>query len=207
MSDCVYLTHPEVAVDPSVPVPDWSLSARGRERAQAGLRQPFLTSIRHVFSSAERKAVETAGIFAGHLGLEVIVDPLMHENDRSATGFLPPDEFETVADAFFAVPGASVRGWETARDAQRRVVERVTTALNGIHPGDGVLFVGHGAVGTLLKCHLAALEIDRRHDQPAGGGHFYFFDRAMLIRPRVADLLWQRIDDIAAFPSSSSPIG
>lgn len=28
----------------------------------------------------------------------------MHENDRSATGFLPPPEFEAVANQFFANP-------------------------------------------------------------------------------------------------------
>lgn len=41
------------------------------------------------------------------------------ENDRSSTGFLPPEEFEVVADAFFAQPGVSVRGWETAQPSGR----------------------------------------------------------------------------------------
>ncbi|WP_306235158.1 hypothetical protein [Bradyrhizobium sp. Bra64] len=33
-------------------------------------------------------------------------------------------------------------------------------------PGD-ILFVGHGAVGTLLFCHFSGHPIDRVHDQPA----------------------------------------
>ncbi len=40
-----------------------------------------------------------------------------------------------------------------------------------------VLFVGHGAVGTLLFCHYAGHAIDRRHDQSAGGGHVFAFTR------------------------------
>jgi len=32
-----------------------------------------------------------------------------------------------------------------------------------------VLFVGHGAVGTLLFCHYSGVAIDRAYDQPADG--------------------------------------
>ena len=57
------------------------------------------------------------------IGIEVASD--LGENNRSATGFLPPAEFEKVADAFFANPEESVRGWERAIDAQRRIREAV----------------------------------------------------------------------------------
>ena len=33
-----------------------------------------------------------------------------------------------------------------------------------------IAFVGHGGVGTLLRCHLAGLPIARSHDQPPNGG-------------------------------------
>ena len=49
----------------------------------------------------------------------------MHENDRSATGFLEPSEFERVADEFFARPTVSIGGWERAIDAQKRIVGEV----------------------------------------------------------------------------------
>jgi len=52
------------------------------------------------------------------------VSPL-GENDRSATGYLEPQEFETTANAFFAYPERSIRGWETAQAAQTRIVEAV----------------------------------------------------------------------------------
>src|SRR5437879_11605489 len=38
-----------------------------------------------------------------------------------------------------------------------------------------VLFVGHGAVGTLLFCHYSGFAIDRAYDQPAGGGQYFAF--------------------------------
>jgi broad specificity phosphatase PhoE len=45
--------------------------------------------------------------------------------------------------------------------------------------GPDIAIVGHGGTGTLLYCHLAALPIDRRYDQPATyGGNWFAFDRA-----------------------------
>ena len=100
----------------------------------------------------------------------------MHENDRSATGFLPPDEFELVADQFFSMPAASVRGWETAVDAQRRILDEIHACLAEDGKGD-ILFVGHGGVGTLLFCALSGHPIDRQFDQgPGGGGCWFEFD-------------------------------
>ena len=92
----------------------------------------------------------------------------MHENDRSATGFLPPPEFEATADEFFARPHESVRGWERAIDAQARIVREAQAVLAAAPAGD-VLLVGHGGVGTLLFCHFAGVEIARRHDQRGCG--------------------------------------
>jgi len=171
-----YLTHPQVHVDPSVAVPDWGLSEIGSRRVAAAAASPVLAETRIVVSSAERKAVETATPFAKALGLMATIRPHMHENDRSATGFLPPDEFERVADQFFNRPEDSVRGWERAIDAQRRIVGAMHTVVREAPHGD-ILLVGHGGVGTLLYCHCAGLAIDRRHDQPPGGGSVFSFAR------------------------------
>lgn len=173
MTRFVYLTHPQVRVDPAVPVPDWGLSEVGRARTCAFAAQPGLKAFRRVVASTEVKAKEAAQICADALGLAVEVRAAMHENDRSATGYLPEPEFQAVADAFFAQPDASVRGWETARDAQARIVGAVERALAEA-PGVPTLFVGHGGVGTLLLCHLAGYPISRIHDQPpVGGGCWY----------------------------------
>lgn len=170
-----YLTHPQVRIDPAVPVPRWGLSDVGRARVEALVASGWCTGIDRILSSDEAKAVETAEIIAADLGVLIEVDGFMHENDRSATGFLPPAEFETVADQFFARPTESVRGWERAIDAQARIVAAVERAFAQPH-GRRVLVVGHGAVGTLLACHIAGRPIDRSHDQPGGGGHVFTTD-------------------------------
>lgn len=145
----------------------------GRERSQCSINP--VGSIRRIVSSAERKAMETTEILATHLRLAIEVRERMHENDRSATGFLPPPEFEAVADQFFANPHESVRGWERAIDAQHRTVSEVEVVLRS-NDADDIAFVGHGGVGTLLLLSLSGKEISRQADQPAGGGNYFAYD-------------------------------
>ena len=172
MNRLFYLSHPQVQIDPAVPVPDWRLSDIGRARAARLAAAEWPRSATRIVSSAERKAVETATLLADAKGIEIEVRGCMGENNRSATGFLPPDEFEATADAFFSQPEQSIRGWERALDAQARIVAEAEAVLGG-HAGGDILLVGHGAVGTLLWCHYAGLPIGRTHDQPAGGGNIW----------------------------------
>lgn len=190
-----YLTHPQVLIEPLKDVRRWSLSPAGRERVAALTASlGSLSQTRRVISSDETKAVETAAPLAQALGVGLEIRPRMHENDRSATGFLPPAEFEAVADRFFAEPASSVRGWETAEDAQRRILSEVDACLAAPQEGD-VLFVGHGAVGTLLFCALSGLGIDRRFDQgPGGGGCWFQFD----IQHRQPRQRWQPMEALIA---------
>lgn len=173
-----YVTHPQVAIDPAVPVPRWGLSDLGRERTRRAAGCRWTAHAGRIFASEEVKAIETAALIAEPLGLAIEIRRRMHENDRSATGFLPPPLFEATADRFFAAPDLSIDGWERAIDAQARIVAAVTAAIDE-EPGEGdLIFIGHGAVGTLLFCKLAGLPIDRRHDQPTGGGNRFAFERA-----------------------------
>jgi broad specificity phosphatase PhoE len=187
-----YLTHPQVNIDPAVPVPSWGLSEIGRARAEAVTATGRLAATTQIISSGERKAIETAEIIAAKLRLGIEVREAMHENDRSATGFLVAGEFEAVANQFFAQPHISVRGWERAVDAQSRIVREVEHVLARNRPGD-VLFVGHGGVGTLLYCHYSRLAIDRAHDQPPGGGGYFF---AFTRDGRRVQHSWCRLEDL-----------
>lgn len=166
-----FVTHAEPVVEPRRPIGSWGLSAVGRARA-AAWRAP----VARVVASPERKAVETAELVAG--GGAVEQDPALVEIDRSATGYLPFDEFDAVVDAFFARPTESVQGWERAVDAQERIVAAVR-ALAGPGAGSGagagagagadVVLVSHGAVGALLLASLTGEPIARTHEQPGMG--------------------------------------
>lgn len=143
--------------------------------------------------SNERKARDGAEILTEGLGLsKYTVVTGLGENDRSATGFLNKEEFEAAVDAFFAQPHTSVRGWETAADAQARIVRAVEQVLSQAPDEQDVAMIGHGATGTLLYCHLARLPISRQYDQPpTNGGNWFGFDRASR---HLLYAGWQSID-------------
>ncbi|WP_193337693.1 histidine phosphatase family protein [Devosia beringensis] len=193
----LYVTHPQVEMDAQIPVPLWRLSELGRQRAEAFAARGVVPAGAMIFTSRETKAMELADILAAATGTPVLSDHLMGENDRSATGFLPPSLFEAMADRFFAEPEVSAEGWERAVDAQRRIVDTVTTALASVPPDVPAVFCGHGAVGTLLKCHLAGRPIARSEDQSRhankGGGNCFAFD----LDPARLSGEWQAMEDFA----------
>ena len=97
-----------------------------------------------------------------------------------------------MADAFFAHPEASIRGWERAADAQRRIVDAAAAIFAQAPARGDVAVVFHGGVGALLLCHLKGMPISRTEDQPGGGGGFVFaFDTTS----RTLRSGWRRIED------------
>lgn len=195
-----FVTHPDVLIDPAVPVPEWPLSRRGRDRMTRLLALPWVSGVQAVWCSTERKARDGAEILAGRLGLPVNELAELGENDRSATGYLPKAEFDAVADQFFARPEESICGWERAVDAQRRIVTAVGQVLAHSAGSSGdIAIIAHGGVGTLLLCHLRGDAIGRQHDQPPNKGGNYFAFNAETGQCHHG---WRPIDEQAAVPQT-----
>ena len=190
----LYLTHSEVVIDPAVPMTEWRLSDEGRSRIERFAQRDLLPHGIRIVSSTETKTLETAAAVAAVTGNAVEPDHALRENERSSTGFMsPPERFDANLSALYAAPGESASGWETAAATQARIVEAVATYLEG---GD-IVFVGHGTIGTLLKCHLGRRPIARSEDQrimaAPGGGNLFVFTRRGLLTD------WMPIEDFAGF--------
>lgn len=181
MTTGYFVTHPEVAVDPSTPVPGWGLSPRGFERIEAFCGRPLLQDVTDVFVSDERKALDCAETLRDLRGCAFMIDAGLGENDRSSTGYVAPPRFWEIVADFFARPDDSILGWERASDAQTRVVAAVGRCLATCGGRGDVVFFSHGGVGTLLLCRLLDEPIARGRGQPiAGGGCFFTFDTRTL---------------------------
>lgn len=63
MTTVYFATHPEVVIDPAIPVPDWPLSEIGRFRIEALCARSELDRVTDVYTSSERKAVDCAEAF------------------------------------------------------------------------------------------------------------------------------------------------
>ena len=175
--DIYFITHPDVVIDPSIPVPRWPLSECGRHRMRRLLARDWIARLAAIYCSTEQKAIDGAAILSEATGVPYHQLAALGENDRSATVYLPKSEFEATADAFFASPDRSIRGWEPAVSAQVRIVgalDDIARAAPGIGP---VAVVSHGGVGTLLLCHLKGVPIAQKEEQPGTSGGHYFLLR------------------------------
>jgi broad specificity phosphatase PhoE len=188
-----FITHPDVVIDPGVPVPRWPLSERGRARMQQLLGQIWVQNVGSVYSSTEQKARDGAEIVAAYLGRPYQAIEGLSERDRSATGYLPHEEHMAVAAEFFAHPEHSIRGWERAVDAQRRIVSTIDDLLRRDQGQGDIIIVSHGAVGILYRCWLKQLPIDGQEQPPnANGGNYFCLDAQT--RTLVQD--WRVIDRV-----------
>jgi broad specificity phosphatase PhoE len=178
MASLIFITHPEVRIDPTQPVPEWPLNAVGRRRMEHFAALLAHRKIAAVHASTERKAMDGAAIVAERLGLPYRTDANLSENDRSSTGFIAPPEFWEVVRAFFGRPHESIRGWERAVDAQTRIVTTVSRIAREDGTSGDIVIVSHGAVGCLLTAHLQNVEIGQEsRPQHPGGGCFIVVDR------------------------------
>jgi broad specificity phosphatase PhoE len=127
----------------------WSLSPEGLEQAKALAPHlvPYRPSI--VFSSYERKAVQTAEIIAGALDVPHVLWPGLHEHERTAVPYFDRQTFLALVRRFFDRPDELVFGQETAE----RALTRFQTALYDLldaYPRRSLAVVSHGTVLTLL---------------------------------------------------------
>lgn len=167
MQHILYLSHPEVSIDPQTPVPEWKLSDQGRRRLVAAIARGWPGRGWRIITSPETKAQQTAELLANAFGLPLHIHPDMHEVDRSSTGYIVHDQHEALADALFGQPEIGPKGWESAQAASARITKSYQEVIAEV--SDNLLFIGHGAVGTFLWCALTKTPISRAADQRRGG--------------------------------------
>jgi len=135
----------------------WPLAPEGVKQAEALAPRlaPYRPSI--IFSSYERKAVQTAEVIARALDLPYVLWPGLHEHDRTAIPYYDRDTFLELVHRFFEQPDALVFGHETAT----RALTRFQTALHDLmsaYPQRTVGVVSHGTVLTLLLAPLSGID-------------------------------------------------
>ncbi len=126
-----------------------SLTRRGREQARALAERLRGERIARVWTSPLSRAVQTAEIAAGHLGVDVVVREGLREYGVGSLAGTDGDESATIGPVFRAwAEGddeARIEGGETIA----RIVARVRAVLEEVadaHPGEAVLVVSHGGV-------------------------------------------------------------
>ena len=153
MNRLLLVRHSLPHIDPNRPANEWSLSEEGRRRCQPLAARLSTYRPDAIVSSLEHKAIETAEIVAGRLGLSVATALDLHEHDRRTAPHLSAEQFEASVAALFAHPAQRVFGAETADQAHRRFAQAVEKVARD-RAGQTVAIVAHGTVITLFVSRL-----------------------------------------------------
>lgn len=142
---------------------DLPLSASGERQARAAAcRLAAGAPIDVVVCSPLRRAVETAAIAAGVLGLSAVVDDDLRETDFGAWEGLTLAEIQqrwpAVAAAWRCDPRQAPPGGESFADTARRV-NRACDRLLRDHGGKRVLVVGHISPMKILLCRALGVPL------------------------------------------------
>ncbi|MGG5258433.1 histidine phosphatase family protein [Phycicoccus avicenniae] len=151
------------------------LTVVGRQQARALGEALRDENVARVWCSPLSRAVQTAEIAAGVLGVDVVVREGLREYGVGAIAGTDADEADSIGPVFAAwVAGddsARIPGGERIAD----VVARVRTVLEEVadaHRGETVLVVSHGGAVMATVPELVGAPRARAHDLVLpGGGH------------------------------------
>jgi broad specificity phosphatase PhoE len=140
----VLVKHSLPAIDPAVPPAHWHLGEEGQARCRPLAERLRAYEPAALISSTEPKAAETASLVAQELGLTVVLDERLREQDRTGAPWLDDDEFRKAVAAVFDRPAKVVFGsesLESARDRFGAAIDEHVELSQGL-----LVAVAHGTV-------------------------------------------------------------
>jgi broad specificity phosphatase PhoE len=148
-----FLRHAETTIDPSLPAYEWSVTQKGLQRAGELAKSEVFGKIEGIVHSSEKKAQQTADIFAEELAVDIHEIPELSELQRHNREFLTNQEYRLMVRKTLADWDHNVPGWESGSEALYRFVEGVKR-INIMFYSRNILVVTHGLVLTLYFCQL-----------------------------------------------------
>jgi broad specificity phosphatase PhoE len=156
MRRLVLIRHANPALRSDIPPAEWCLTEAGVRRARALAGRVLPGSARAVYTSIERKAVETAQLLGTAWQLPVTPVVGLHEHERPGESLVGALEFQRRVRELFERPRDLVYGTETGEQARRRFKRAVANLL--ATDSDDVIVVSHGTVMTLFVSAAAGVE-------------------------------------------------
>ncbi|KKQ91370.1 MAG: Phosphoglycerate mutase [Candidatus Woesebacteria bacterium GW2011_GWB1_39_10] len=174
MSKLYFITHPSVHIVKVLPIDQWGLSSKGINEVKRLLKLSFWNEISIIYSSPEKKAIQTAELISREYGIKIFTRDNLSEVDRSSTGFMEYGKYLDVVRNFYKHPKESIQGWESAAVASKRIFKDIAQIMSK-HKNKSIVVIGHGATGTLLACSLLNKEPDFAEDTQ-GTGRYMIID-------------------------------
>jgi broad specificity phosphatase PhoE len=151
-----FLRHAETTIDPSLPIREWSVTPAGLLQTHELAASEVFDKIEGIVHSSEKKAQQTADVFAKHLDVELYELTEFDELHRQQS-ILSSQEYRARVRTTLTDWDRGVPGWESGSEALRRFAEGVKR-INIMFYCRNLLVVTHGLVLTLYFCELRNLQ-------------------------------------------------
>lgn len=134
-----FLRHFKTEIDPEEPQSEWNLSDKGKEQ-QKDFIQSNEFDYDIIYSSPEKKALETARKISDEADIPLVVSSDLKEVDRSREGFI--EDHEKYIDMVERYLEKEEIGfdWENFEEAEKRIL----SFSNTVDPEKDILAVTHG---------------------------------------------------------------
>lgn len=157
MTKLIYVTHPSVELDKNKLPHEWGLSDKGFDQAKILIELPFWQEVDVIYSSVEPKATQVAKLASEKYNLPWFQEKDLGEADRTATPFLPLEEYMSAIQEAYLNPDSNIKGWESHHQMMKRNAS-VLEKIKMDNKGKTVVIVGHGGAGTTIKCFIKGIE-------------------------------------------------
>ncbi|NHI83088.1 MAG: histidine phosphatase family protein [Candidatus Thorarchaeota archaeon] len=138
------LRHAHTQIDSRLPASSWVLSEEGIRQAKAA-RASIGLGFDRIYSSEERKAIQTAEFFLSSSEEEIVATSLLNELNRDKGSSLSSDDYFKAVETTLANPHCSVHNWESAQSAHERFLQAIRQ-IDNENLNAPILIVSHGLV-------------------------------------------------------------
>lgn len=157
----ILIRHSTPVIIPSQAPSEWPLSSNGIRRCHRLVELLATAKIKYLFSSPEKKAVQTAEIIAKKLDLTIQIEPGIHEHLRNPDQ-LPKSkqDFQVLVRQVFKFPNQIIFGQETGDQAWQRFSSALIQLMSehSILSDQSIACVTHGTVMSLYISRLIGIE-------------------------------------------------
>ena len=148
-----FLRHAETIVDEQRKASDWIITEEGKLHAEKLANKVFRQKFDYIYSSSERKAIQTAEPFAIKNNLEIIQCFEFRELNRDKGGFLSLEKYLENVELMFKNRERIYDNWETGNSALQRFFKKYQE-IDNQHENKKILIVSHGLILNLFFAYI-----------------------------------------------------
>lgn len=156
----VFFRHALTKIDHTKPAEQWILTEEGMLSAKKILTSREFDDIDVIYTSTEKKAIQTAYFLSKKLEKEITADSRLNELNRGHDFKDSQKEYEETVSKVFLQMNTRVGGWESAYNALTRF-QKAIEEIDMKYNNKKILVVSHGIVLNLYFVKILDIPISK----------------------------------------------